>query len=68
MKTTIYWTMQHSRRALHELRLRLTYWWLTQRVEFLEWRLKLEAEMPPAPSSPKLVLAGQRGWYAVHSM
>jgi hypothetical protein len=40
MKTTIYWTMQHSRCALHELRFRATCWWLTQQVEFLEWRLR----------------------------
>ena len=41
MKTTIYWTMQHSRRAAHELRFRATCWWLSQQVEFLEWRLRL---------------------------
>ena len=40
MKTTIYWTMQHSRRALHEFRFRATCWWLSQQVEFLEWRLR----------------------------
>jgi hypothetical protein len=40
MKPTIYWTMQHSRRALHELRFRATCWWLSQQVEFLDWRLR----------------------------
>ena len=40
MKTTIYWTMQHSRRAAHEFRFRATCWWLSQQVEFLEWRLR----------------------------
>lgn len=35
MKTTIYWTMQHSRRAVHEFCFRATGWWLRQQVEFL---------------------------------
>ena len=68
MKTTIYWTIQHSRLAVHEFRLRATCWWLSQQVEFLEWRLRLEALMPPAQSDPAPTSAGQRGQHAVHSM
>ena len=52
MKTTIYWTIQHSRRAAHELRFRATCWWLSQRVEFLEWRLRLNALRPPTQPDP----------------
>jgi hypothetical protein len=40
MKTTIYWAMRHGCRAMHELRFRATCWWLSQQVEFLEWRLR----------------------------
>ncbi|MCE3224615.1 MAG: hypothetical protein K0S58_2795 [Nitrospira sp.] len=36
MKTTIYWTIQHSRRAAHELCFRATCWWLSRQVEFLD--------------------------------
>jgi hypothetical protein len=68
MKTTIYWTVQHSRRAAHELRFRATCWWLSQQVEVLEWRLRLEALMPPVPSNPTPTSAGQGGQCAVHSM
>ena len=68
MKTTIYWTIQHSRHAAHELRFRATCWWLSQQVEFLEWRLRLEALMPPAQSDPTPTSAGQGGQHAVHSM
>ena len=68
MKTTIYWTIQHSRAAMHEFRFRATCWWLSQQVEFLEWRLRLEAVMPPAQSDPTPTLVGQRSQYAVHSM
>jgi hypothetical protein len=68
MKTRIYWTMQHSHRAVHEFRFRATCWWLSQQVEFLEWRLRLDALMPPAQSNPTLASVGQRGQYVVQSM
>jgi hypothetical protein len=68
MKTTIYWTMQHSRRTVHEFRFRATCWWLSQQVEFLEWRLRLEALMPSVQSDPMPTSDGQGGQYAVHSM
>jgi hypothetical protein len=65
MKTKIYWTMQHSLRALREFRFQVTCWWLSQQVEFLEWRLKLEAVGPPAPFNPAPVPVQQRGPYVV---
>lgn len=68
MKTTVYWTIQHSRRTAHELRFRATCWWLSQQVEFLEWRLRLEALMPPAESNPMPTSAGQGDQYAAHSV
>lgn len=52
MKTTIYWTMQHSRRAVHDFRFRATCWWLSQRVEFLEWRLRLNGLRLPTQPDP----------------
>ena len=68
MKTTIYWAIQHSRRAVHEFRFRATCWWLGQQVEFLEWRLRLEALMPPAQSDPPPSSDEQGGQYAMHSV
>ena len=68
MKTTIYWTIQHSRRAVHELHFRATCWWLSQQVEFLEWRLRLEVLTPPVQSNPVPASVGQGEQYAVHSM
>jgi hypothetical protein len=68
MKTTIYWTMQHSRRAVHEFRFRATCWWLSQQVEFLEWWLRQESEMPSVQSNPMPTSVGQRSHYAMHSM
>ena len=60
MKTTIYWTIQHSRAAMHEFRFRATCWWLSQQVEFLEWRLRLDALRPPPHSDPKPSSDGRR--------
>jgi hypothetical protein len=68
METKIYWTMQHSRRAVHEFRFRATCWWLSQQVEFLEWWLRQESVRPSVQSDPTPTSAGQRGQYAVHSM
>jgi len=68
MKTTIHWAMQHSRQAVHEFRLRTTYWWLSQQVGFLEWRMRREAVMLPAESSSVPMSVGQGGRYAVHSV
>lgn len=68
MKTTIYWTVQHSRRAVYEFHFRATCWWLSQQVEFLEWRMRREAVMPTAESNPVPTLVGQGEQYAVHSM
>jgi len=52
MKTTIYWTMQHSRRAVEKFRFRATCWWLSQQVEFLEWWMRQESVMPSVQSNP----------------
>ena len=68
MKTTIYWTRQHSRRAVHEFRFRASCWWLSQQVEFLEWRLRMEALMPSEQSHPRPASVGPGGQCAVHSL
>ena len=68
MKTTIYWTMQHSRRAVHEFRFRATCWWLSQQVEFLEWWLRQESVMPSVQSKSTPTSVGQGSQHAVHLM
>lgn len=67
MATRIYWMMHHSRRAWHERRFRITCWWLSQQVEFLEWRLRIETAVPPMPSTATVISAsvGQGGRYVV---
>jgi hypothetical protein len=45
MNTRFYWVIQHLRRTMHESRLIWRCWWLTQRVKFLEWRLRCDVLM-----------------------
>ena len=68
MKTTIYWALQHTYCAVHEFRFHTTCWWINRQVEFLEWRLRLEATMPSAQSGPAAASVGQRDQHVVHSM
>ena len=68
MKTTIYWAMQHGRRAVHEFRFRAMCWWLSQQVEFLEWRMQREALTPLEESTPVPTAVGQGSQYAMNSM
>jgi hypothetical protein len=68
MKTTIYWTALHIRRAAHDLHFKATCWWLSQQVELLRWRLRLGALMPHAQSDPTPTSAGPADRYAVHLM
>jgi hypothetical protein len=64
MKTTIYWAVQHSSRALHEFRFRATCWWLSQQVEFLEWQMRLETLMPSVQSDSMPSPVERGGRYA----
>jgi hypothetical protein len=43
MKRTIDWATQHSCRVVHDFRFRASCWWLRQQVEFLDWRMRLDA-------------------------
>lgn len=68
MKTKIYWAIQHMSQAAHEMHVRAQYWWLGQQVEFLTWRLRLEASMLTVQPDSEVRSAGRGGCYAVHSM
>jgi hypothetical protein len=52
MRTRIYWTIRHAGRAMREIRFMCRCWWLNQRVEFLEWRLGLDALAPQSQPVP----------------
>ncbi len=67
MKAKFYWALQHLTSGMHELRFAASCWWLSQQVDFLEWRWKLDALMPHPQPIPAPVRAEQRGRYAMHS-
>ena len=67
MKTRLYWTIRHMNRGIHDLRFSASCWWLSQRVDFLEWRWRLNALMPQPQPVPAPVLVQQEGRYAVNS-
>ena len=70
MKTAIYGAGQHSGRVVHDVRFRATCRWLRQQLEFLDWRLRLDAPSPLphselAPHLTELRRAGsKRGTYS----
>lgn len=68
MKARLYWTIQHMNRGIHDLRFAASCWWLSQRVDFLEWRWRLDALMPQPQTIPAPARVQQRGRYAVHSL
>lgn len=68
MKTKIYWAIQHLNQTTDEMQVRVRCWWLGQQVEFLTWRLCLEASVLTVQPDSEVSSAGQGGCYAVHSM
>lgn len=62
MKTTIYWIGQRLRRAAHEFRFNAKLWWLNQQVEFLDWRVTMEALLSSSPftAAPQPIKQGGR--------
>ncbi len=46
MNTRIYRSVQHASRMVHEIRFNCNCWWLSQQVEFLEWRLGFDVLAP----------------------
>jgi hypothetical protein len=55
MNTRMYWGVQHVCQSMREIRFSFNCWWLSQRVEFLEWRLAFDVVSPqPQPVHVKI--------------
>ena len=52
MKTRIYWAIQHASQHVSKCRFKFKCWWLSRRVEFLEWRIGLDALALPSQQAP----------------
>ncbi|ALA60409.1 hypothetical protein [Nitrospira moscoviensis] len=48
MKTQLHWAIHHAGQAIRAFRFRAAWWWLSQRVEFATWRVRLEETVPAA--------------------
>lgn len=66
MKTTLFWALHHLWFTWRERRFRAVCWWLSQQVEFLTWRLRVEAFVQSSARKgvPDSTLQGGR--YVVH--
>lgn len=67
MRTAIYWTARHCRGAVRQRQFCLRCWWLSQQVDFLDWRLRLEPILFFGSSRADLVAMGQGECHAVQS-
>lgn len=68
MKARLYWTIQHTKRGVQDLRFHVKCWWLSQHVDFLEWRWRIDRLMVQPQPVPIPIQSQQGGRYAVHSM
>jgi hypothetical protein len=68
MKTILERVMRHGCSAVHEFRFRASCWWLSQQVEFLRWRMRLEIRMLSEPSTSTPTSVGQDDPYVMHPM
>lgn len=51
MKANLYWTIQHLKRGMHDIRFAAKCWWLSQQIEFLTWRIQVDLRFSvPAPA------------------
>ena len=65
MSTRMHWSVQHARWAVRQIRFVFNYWWLSRRVEFLEWRLALNPLVQKPQPLPVRELSSTGGHYAV---
>lgn len=49
MSSKIFWTFQHMKRAMHDMRFTAACWWLSQRVDFLAWRRRFDSHASAVP-------------------
>ncbi|MBA5868703.1 MAG: hypothetical protein GDA68_01665 [Nitrospira sp. CR2.1] len=66
MKTTLTWTIRHLKQHARHLRFTARCWWLSQQIDFCEWRMTVNAGLAEPRSRP--VPAPQGGRHAVQSL
>lgn len=65
MKAKFYWTTRHLKQTARNLRFSARCWWLSQQIDFLEWRMTVNATLSQPVAQPGLVATPQGGSYAM---
>ena len=68
MKTKYFWTIRHLKQAERNLRFSARCWWLSQQIDFFEWRMTVTGTFPQPVAEPVPMAAPQGGRYAVQSL
>lgn len=68
MKTKLFWTIRHLEQTARSLRFTARCWWLSQQIDFFEWRMMVHVALPQPVAQPAPVAAPQGGRYAVQSL
>ncbi|WP_455243971.1 hypothetical protein [Petrachloros mirabilis] len=68
MKAKAYWAVRHIRQRAWDFRFATTCWWLSQRVDFLEWLWRLDALIPQVQPVRTQIPTTQRSRYAVRAL
>ncbi|MGQ0811697.1 MAG: hypothetical protein ACT4OO_10805 [Nitrospiraceae bacterium] len=59
---------QWWRTTMHERRLGWQLWWLSQQVEFLEWRMRFESMLPEPSIHDTTETVGPGGYDAMRAL
>lgn len=65
MKSRVFWIIQHLKGFAQDLRFTAKCWWLSQHVDFLEWRWRVDGLLPS--SRPAMVPIQRSGLRVVRS-
>ncbi len=67
MKAKIFWTIQHLKRSARDLRFTAKCWWLSQHVDFLEWRWRVDGQLFQPQLAASSIQMDSRERYAAQS-
>ncbi len=68
MKAKLYWLGQHLKQDIHDLHFNMKCWWLSQHVDFLEWRWRVDGLLPSSQPIMVPVPVRQGGRHVVQSV
>jgi len=67
MNAHIFWFGQHLKQAARDTKFAAKCWWLSQRVDFLEWRWQIDGRLSQPQSAAVPIQMQSRSGYAAQS-